>query len=73
MALEVPELGQTLPAGSPDSCGTVRPHADGKLHTGVSQQGLDAESNTSCLNNTVVFGLAAAECQAGLRGRPAFC
>ena len=71
MALEVPEFAQALPAGSPDGCGTVRPHADGKLHAGVPQQNLDAESNASYPDNPVVLGLAVAECQAGLRGRPA--
>ena len=72
MALEEPELAYLGRACRQSRCcGTVRPHADGKLHAGVPRQNLDAESNAGRADNPVVLGLAAAECQAGLRGRPA--
>ena len=71
MTLEVPEFTQALSTNGPNVSRAVCPHAGGEFHTSISQQGLDAETNTGRPNNPIVFRLAAAKCQAGLRGRPA--
>ena len=70
VALEMPQLPESLPLTNTDRGRAVRPHAGRHLDPHICQQRLISKADPAGLNHSVELSLAAAECYRRLGGRP---